>query len=161
MLACVAIATVAMVAPMMKFHITLTVDKDTNFDALRTYAWTPGWATFDPGLDGHIVAAMDRELASLGLMQRGAGQSDLLVTYGALRRTNGEVHGKAHRLTREYPEYEVGSLTVLLLEPGSRRELFRASVVMPVDMHQQQMEEQIDAIVHRVFAHYPTRAFTR
>lgn len=160
LLACAVIAAVA-VAPMAKYHITVKIDDDTNFDALRTYAWTPGWATFDPGLDRHIVAAVDRELASVGLIQRGAGQSDLLVTYGALRRTNVDVHGKADRRTGEYPEYPAGTLILLLLEPGSRRELFRARVVMPVDMDQQQMEEQIDMIVHRVFSHYPTRMFPR
>ena len=160
LLACAVIATVA-VAPMAKYHITLKVDKDTNFDALRTYAWTPGWATFDPGLDGHIVAAVDRELASVGLIQRGAGQSDVLVTYGALRRTNVDVHGKADRRSGAYPEYPAGTLIILMLEPGSRRELFRARVVMPVDMDQQQLEDQIDMIVHRVFVHYPTRSFAR
>lgn len=159
-LACVVIAVVA-AAPMAKYHITLKVDDDTNFAALRTYAWTPGWGTFDPGLDSHIVAAIDCELASLGLVQRGAGQSDVLVTYGALRRTNVDVHGKADRRSGAYPEYPVGTLIVMLLEPGSRRELFRARVVMPIDMDQQPLEEQIDMIVHRVFAHYPTRGFGR
>jgi len=54
-----------------------------------------------------------------------------------------------------------GTLVVLLLEPSSRRELFRARVEMPVDMEQAQLEGQLDMIVHRMFAHYPTRAFTR
>ncbi len=158
--ACAVIAAVA-VAPMTKYHIKVKVDSDTNFDALRTYAWTPGWATFDPGLDSHIVAAVDRELASIGLMQRGAGPSDVLVTYGALRRTNVDVHGKADRRSGAYPEYAVGTLVVMLLEPGSRRELVRARVEMPVDMEQAQIEGQIDMIVHRMFTHYPTRAFAR
>src|ERR1044071_50596 len=144
-IACAVIGAV-MAAPMAKYHITLKVDKDTNFDALRTYTWTPGWATFDPGLDGHIVSAIDRELASVGLVQRGAGQSDVLVTYGALRRTNVDVHGKADRRSGAYPEYAVGTLVVMLLEPGSRRELFRARVEMPVDMEQAQLEGQIDMI---------------
>ena len=85
----------------------------------------------------------------------------MLVTYGALRRTNVDVHGKADRRSGAYPEYAVGTLIVLLLEPSSRRELFRARVEMPVDMEQPQLEEQIDMIVHRVFTHYPTRTFSR
>src|SRR5262245_38095656 len=48
-------------------RVKVRVDKHTDFSALRTYAWTRGFASLDPELDAFIVAAIDRELASVGL----------------------------------------------------------------------------------------------
>jgi hypothetical protein len=145
------------VAPSSKYHVTVTVDKDVDFTALHTYAWAPGWSTFNSDVDAHIVAAIDRELSSLGLMRQVSGPSDVLVTYGTVRRTNVDVHAKRSGSPRVYPEYAVGTLVVVMREPGSRRELFRARAMMPVDLDMPQLAAEIDAIVARMFAHYPTR----
>jgi uncharacterized protein DUF4136 len=144
-------------APTSKFHVNVTVDKDTNFAALHTYAWTSGWIFFSQSLDEQIVAAIDRELTSLGLTKQEGQPCDVLVTYGAVLRTNVDVSAK-RRGNLVYPEYPIGTLVVLMVEPFSRRELLRARVEVPVDAEMAQLEQQIDRIVRRIFKHYPTRA---
>jgi len=146
------------VAPSSKYHVTVTADKDIDFEALHTYAWTPGWGTFNPSLDTHIVAAIDRELSSLGLTRHVSGPADVLVTYGTVQRTNVDVHAKRTGTPRVYPEYPVGTLVVVMRDPFNRRELFRARATMPVDMDTAQLGVEIDAIVAQMFAHYPTRS---
>jgi hypothetical protein len=146
-----------MAAPMPKSRITVKADKHTDFRTLRTYAWTNGWVAFDRVLDRHIVAAIDAELASLGLTKRMAEPCDVIVTYGALRRTDVDVHADRPHHSGTYPEYPVATLVVLMMQPGSRRELFRARVDVPVETDTSHLEQQIDTIVAQMFADYPTR----
>jgi hypothetical protein len=131
----------------------VTVDEEVDFRALHTYAWTPGWGTFHPSLDTHIVAAIDRELSSLGLTRQVSEPSDVLVTYGTVRRINIDVNGKRPGTPGVCPEYPVRTLVVVMMDPFSRRELFREHATMTVDLE----TAEVDAIVARMFAHYPTR----
>jgi hypothetical protein len=140
-------------------HVKVTVDKDTDFSALHTYAWTRGWASFDPGLDAHIVDAIDRELGSVGLIRRETEPVDVVVSYGTVQRSDVDVHAKRGRRSGVYPEYAVGTLVVLMREAHSRRDLLRARAKVPVDVAQ--LEAQIDTIVARIFAQYPTRVSDR
>ena len=146
-----------MAAPAPKYRITVKVDKHTDFRALHTYTWTNGWAAFDRGLDRHIVAAIDAQLASLGLVKQEAEPCDVVVTYGTLRRTDVDVRAKVPHHSGTYPEYPVATLVVLVMQPGSRQELFRARVDVPVETDTAHLEPQIDAIVAQMFADYPTR----
>ena len=144
-------------APVPKYRITVKAAKHTDFRALHTYTWTSGWVAFDHVLDRHIVAAIDTELASLGLVKRAAEPCDVIVTYGTLRRTDVDVHAERPHHSREFPEYPVSTLFVLMMEPGSRRELFRARVDVPVETDTAHLGQQIDTIVAQMFAEYPTR----
>jgi hypothetical protein len=143
-------------APTPTYHVRVTVDKHIDFAALHTYAWTPGWGVFNQDLDTHIVAAIDRELTSLGLTRLAGEPSDLLITYGTVRRTNVDVSAK-RKGKPEYPEYPVGTLVVLMRESLGHHEVFRARAELRVDIDTAQLGEQIDAIVARMFAQYPTR----
>src|SRR3954471_22735484 len=70
-----------------KYGVTVTADKDTKFAALKMYAWTAGQPSFDKNIDRQIVAAVDRELAKVGLTKQ-AQPGDVLVTYVSQRRTD-------------------------------------------------------------------------
>lgn len=144
------------VAPLPAYRITVKADKHTDFSALRTYAWSQGWGTFDPVLDAHIVAAIDRELGALGLVKQPGRAVDTHVVYGAIRRTDVDLdsHPSSDGI---YPEHAVATLVIVMLEPASRRELFRARVVVPVQASLTDVDEQIDRIIAKVFARYPTR----
>jgi hypothetical protein len=151
-----ALLGVVSAAPAPTHHVKVTVDKHTNFAALHTYAWTPGSGAFNQDLDTHIVAAIDRELRALGLTRLAGAPSDMLVTYGTVRRTNVDVSAK-RKGKPVYPEYPVGTLVVLLRESLEHREVFRARAELRVNIDTAQLGEQIDAIVARMFARYPTR----
>ena len=139
----------------------VTVDKHTDFSALHTYAWTRSLASLDPEFDAHIVEAIDRELAGVGLVRQDREPADVVVSYGTVRRNDVDVSGKRDRDSGTYPEYSTGTFVVLMREAYSRRELFRARAKVPIDVDIAQLERQIDDIVARMFAHYPTRVSDR
>jgi hypothetical protein len=143
------------------YRVKVTVDKHTDFSALHTYAWTRSWASLDPEFDAHIVEAIDRELASVGLLRQESEPADVVISYGTVRRSDVDVSAKRDRNSGMYPEYPTGTFVVLMREAYSRRELFRARAEVPIDVDIAQLEEQIDMIVTRIFAHYPTRVSDR
>ena len=142
-------------------HVKVTVDKNTDFSALHTYAWTRGLASLDPQFDAHIVEAIDRELASVGLIRQESEPADVVVSYGTVGRSDVDVSAKRDRTSGTYPEYATGTFVVLIREASSRRELFRARAKMRIDVDITQIEQQIDDIIARIFAHYPTRVSDR
>jgi hypothetical protein len=143
------------------YRVKVTVDKHTDFSALHTYAWTRGFASLDPELDAFIVAAIDRELASAGLIRQETEPADVVVSYGTVRRSDIDVSAKRDRDSGVYPEYSTGTFVVLIREAYSRRELLRARAEVPIDVDITQLEEQIDTIIARIFSHYPTRVSDR
>jgi hypothetical protein len=142
-------------------RVKVTVDKHTDFSALHTYAWTRGFASLDPDLDAFIVAAIDRELASTGLIREESEPADVVVSYGTVRRSDIDVSAKRDRNSGVYPEYSTGTFVVLIREASSRRELLRARAEVPLDVDITPLEAQIDSIITRIFAHYPTRVSDR
>ncbi len=80
---------------MPKYGVTVTADKTVDFSKFKTYTWTPGQPSADKRVDARVVAAVDRELKELGLTPATAGQSDVLVSYYSLSRTDVNVNGKA------------------------------------------------------------------
>ena len=143
------------------YRVKVTVDKNTDFSALHTYAWTRSLASLDPEFDAHIVDAIDRELAAVGLIRHDREPADVVVSYGTVRRSDVDVGGKRDRDSGTYPEISTGTFVVLIREASSRRELFRARAKVPIDVDIAQLERQIDDIVARMFAHYPTRVSDR
>jgi hypothetical protein len=143
------------------YRVKVTVDKHTDFSALHTYAWTRGFASLDPELDAFIVAAIDRELASAGLIRQETEPADVVVSYGTVRRSDIDVSAKRDRTSGVYPEYSTGTFVVLIREAYSRREVLRARAEVPIDGDTTKLEEQIDTIIARIFSHYPTRVSDR
>jgi hypothetical protein len=138
-------------------HVKVTFDKHTDFSALHTYAWTRGLASLDPQFDARIVDAIDRELASAGLIRQDREPADVVVSYDTVGRSDVDVSAKRDRNSGTYPEYASGTFVVLIREAYSRRELFRARARVPIDVDIAQVQQHIDDIIARIFAHYPTR----
>jgi uncharacterized protein DUF4136 len=146
---------------MPKYGIKVRSDKRTDFTKLRTYVSTAGWSAYDSAVDRQITSAIERELAALGLTRRESEPSDAVATYASISRTDVDVKSKQSPVTGLRREYPVGTLVVLLLEPGSRRELFRGRIDMPLEREPSKLAAQIDTSIARVFAKYPTRKSVR
>src|SRR4029077_7362158 len=121
------------------------------------YAWTSSQPSFVPAIDAEVVAAVDRELAALGLAKVCGSPSDGFFPYGSLSRTDVDVKAKPAGKSGPWPEYPVGTLVVALLDPESRRQLFRARADTPIDLEPAKLKATIDASVSQMFAKYPTR----
>ena len=79
-----------------KYGITVNIDdKKADFAAIKKYAWQRGQASFDKAIDASIVAAVDDELAKLGMVKDAPESAQVLVTYASTNRTDVDLKGKA------------------------------------------------------------------
>jgi len=141
-----------------KYGVTVKADEKTDFSKFKSYTWEHGWQAYDKGVHEQIMTSVDRELSALGLAKKASGPSDLLVTYASLRRIDVDLNAKPTTGEGTRPQYDVGSLVVLLLEPGTRKELFRARVDQPIEAADaEKVKGVVDAAVRDMFAKYPTR----
>jgi len=152
---CVLVAA-PLVAQTPKYGVTVVADKDTNFTALKSYSWEHGWQAYDKTVHNQITTAVDRELTALGFQKRESG-GDVLVTYASLRRIDVDLKSKPTEGNGGRRQYDVGTLVVLLLQPDSRKELYRARADKPIEADPAQTQGLIDGVVTEMFAKYPTR----
>ena len=138
-----------------KYTVRSRVDKHASFAALKTYVWRPGWSAFSQAIDQQLVTAIDRELAEIGLVKLESEPSDVLITYAAIQRTDVDVKADPLENSLARPEYPVGTLLVVMTQPGTRRELFWVRADVPLASQPSLIEAQIDDVVARMFAEYP------
>jgi hypothetical protein len=91
------------------------------------------------------------------LIRQETEPADVVVSYGTVRRSDIDVSAKRDRGSGMYPEYSTGTFNVLIREASSRREILRARAEVPLDVDTPALEDHLDAIIVRIFAHYPTR----
>jgi hypothetical protein len=150
-------AAAALTAQMPKYKVTATADKGTDFSRLKTYAWEPGWQAHDRTAHEQIVAAVDRELAALGFTKAPEGQSDVTVVYATVQRTDVDLKSKARTAEGQRPTFPVATLVVMIREPGTHKQLFRARVDTPIELEPERIKATIDDRVAQMFARYPKR----
>ena len=154
----VGLVAVPLSAQMPKYGVTVKADEKTDFSKFKTYTWEHGWQAYDKGVHQAILAAVDRELAAAGLTKRESGPSDLLVTYASLRRIDVDLNAKPTAGEGTRPQVDVGTLVVLLLDPGTRKEFFRARLDQPIELDDAaKVKAVVDTAVKEMFAKYPTK----
>jgi hypothetical protein len=151
-----ALCAVAPEAQMPKYGVTVTVEKNVDYASFKTYSWQRGQPALLRAVDGQIVAAIDAELAALGMSKAASGPADVLATYYSLTRTDVNLKAKPDE-KGVLPESSVGTLVFALLEPGSGRRLLRLRADKPIDTEPAKLEAAIRAVVAELFAQYPTR----
>ena len=140
-----------------KYGIKVNVDdKKADFASFKTYEWQRGQASFDKAIDASIVAAVDDELAKLGMVKGPPGSVDVLVTYASTNRTDVDLKGKADA-SGVRPKYRVGTLVVVLMNPKTRNRLLRLRVDQPIDAEPDALQATIRSAVTQMFEQYPTR----
>ena len=147
----------SLAAQMPKYGVTVKADSKTDFTKFKSYTWESGWKAYDKNVHQQILDAVDRELKALGLEKRASGPADVMMTYATVRRTDVDLKSKPTEGESGRRQYEVGSLVVLMLEPGTRKELFRARVDKPIEVDIDKVQAVIDEAVAEMFAKYPTR----
>lgn len=146
----------ALAGQMPKYGVKVTADKHVDYATFKTYSWTPGQPSADKQIDARVVAAVDRELAALGMTKATSGPGDVLVTYYSLSRTDVNLKAKPDAEGR-LPQYWVGTLVVALLDPVSQQRLLRLRIDQPIEIERAKLDASIDSAVAALFAEYPTR----
>ena len=90
------LAVVTTGAQKQRYGVTVTADRKADFGAFKSYTWdTAGYPAMDKAVHQQIVDAVDRELKGLGLEKRTSEPADVVVLYGAQRRTDTDTHADA------------------------------------------------------------------
>jgi len=139
-----------------KYGVTVTADKATDFTKFKTYVWQSGSDANDKKVHAQIVSAVDKELKALGLELKPSGPSDVIVKYASLRRIDVQADVKGNATTPRN-QLDVGTLVVMMVKPGTGKELFRGRVDKPIETDPAQLSATITSVVADIFAKYPTR----
>jgi DNA-binding PucR family transcriptional regulator len=142
--------------------VNSTFDKAVDFKTFQTYGWIAGQNAFDPAAHKAIVAAIDAEMASLGLKKVEGRAGQVTVRYLAVRSTSVDLD-KLEALERKGADpagadVTVGRLVIALEDAKSNRRLWAADSVEPVDPKAADREDTVKRVVARMFETYPTRA---
>jgi hypothetical protein len=133
-----------------------SIDRQTDFSKVKTYAWLDSHLVADADLHAHIVAAVDRELGALGMTKDVSGSSDVVVTYAAYGRTDVKVNAK--KIAKNVkPSYAVGILVVSVLAPKTMKTVLELRADTPVDTAAR--TASVDATVAAMFTLYPRRRY--
>jgi hypothetical protein len=141
---------------MPKYGVTVTAEKKVDFARFATYSWIDGQPSAIKAVDARVRAAVDRELAALGMKEMTSGSSDVLATYYSSTRTDVE-HKAKPDASGMRPQYWVGTLVVALLDPSTRQRLLRMRADKPIEIEPEKLASAIDSAVAALFEKYPTR----
>ena len=131
-----------------------SIDRQTDFSKVKTYAWLDSHLVADADLHAHIVAAVDRELGALGMTRGTSGSSDVVITYAAYGRTDVKVNAK--KIAKNVkPSYAVGILVVSVLAPKTMTPVLELRAETPVDPTAR--IASVDDTVAAMFKLYPRR----
>jgi len=137
-----------------KYRVKVTADKRTDFSKIRTYTWKDSHPSAWKEINEEVVAAVERELAAVGLTKVPDGKGDVLATYASLTRT--DVNVRAKPLSKDYrPEYPVATLAVFLLDPATLRPLLEMRADRKIEPAG--LRATIHNVVAEMFRQYPTR----
>ena len=134
--------------------VQTTADKKFDFSAVKTYSWEKGQESFDPVSHKAIVAAVDAELAALGLVKQ-ASKGDVSVRYHSVGRTGVDL--KNQKKGESAPTYEVGKVVVDLLAGQSFKRVWQATTEERLSKDTPAREAEIQRAIARIFGSYPGR----
>jgi hypothetical protein len=132
-------------------------DKKADFAAIRTYSWIQGTRALIPEAHTMIVAAVDKELAALGLKPAASG-GDVTVAYYVMTVTNVDLKAldKLDDKSAPPPTKDLGKL-VVVMRNAKREQLWSAVSREFLDSDRSKLGATIDTVTARLFATYPTR----
>jgi hypothetical protein len=146
-----AAATAAAETP--DYGVSLKVAKKAELAKVKTYSWGASHAAIDRAVDSQIVAAIERELAGLGLTKVTQGSSDALVAYHTVVRR--DVDTKKKTTTDEVPGYLVGVIGIEVRAASTKDLVFHVRIDKPIDVERSQLGPVIDEAIKAMFQRYP------
>ena len=138
-----------------KYGVTVVNQKKVDFTKFKSYSWTTGQPAADKTVDERIVAAIDAQFASIGMTKVEPGPGDVLVGYGAIRRT--DVNVQKPSATGPQTQSSVGTVYLLVLDPKDRTRLLQLRLDKPIDANPAAAGPAIDQAMAELFTKYPVK----
>jgi hypothetical protein len=138
-----------------KYGATVQVADKGELSVAKTYIWTTTHPAMIKSVDAQIRAAVDRELAAIGLTRVESGEADVEATYASVSRLDGDV--KTKTADGKVPLQPVGTIVFDLVSKATRKPVFRARVDTPINAEAAANEAIINQAIAALFEKYPTR----
>jgi len=138
-----------------KYGVTVVNQKKVDFTKFKSYSWTTGQPAADKTVDERFVAAIDAQFASIGMTKVEPGPGDVLVGYGAIRRT--DVNVQKPSATGPQTQSSVGTVYLLVLDPKDRTRLLQLRLDKPIDANPAAAGPAIDQAMAELFTKYPVK----
>jgi hypothetical protein len=150
--------------------VSVDFDKEANFTAYKTYAWTQGTSVQNPLMDQRITNGVDKQLATKGLQKVDASANpDLVVLYhGAvgtetqLNTMNTGGYGWGYRRaggmgmsTTTVDEIPVGHLTVDIGDAKTKKLLWMGNASDTLSDKPEKNEKKINNALEKMFKKFP------
>lgn len=164
----VATASLLLTASALAQDVTYDYDKDADFAAVKTYAWTAGHNLSDDLNHKRIVGAIETQLAAKGLKQAAPGETpDVLVAYHAgVRQGDFQVSGTRGGLyrpgrwgTARVEQVIVGVLAVEVIDATGNDVMWRGVATKDLDPNAspEKREKNINKAAEKLFKNYPPK----
>ena len=153
----VLMAVAVVSAQTTKYGVTVVSQKKVDFTKFKSYSWTTGQPAADKTVDARIVAAIDAQFATIGMTKVEPGPGDVLVGYGAVRRTDVNVNVQKPDPTGPQTQSAVGTVYLLVLDPKDRTRLLQLRLDKPIDANPAQAGPAIDQGIAELFTKYPVK----
>jgi len=147
------LATATAAAETPDYGVSLKVAKKAELAKVKTYSWGSSHAAIDKAVDSQIVAAIERELAGLGLTKVTQGSGDALVAYHTVVRR--DVDTKKKTAPDEVPGYLVGVISIEVRAASTKDVVFQVRIDKPLDIDRAQLAPVIDEAVKAMLERYP------
>jgi len=164
MVSVILMVALTLLAPQAKSKqgVESTAAKGKDFAAFHTYTWDKGHEAYNPEAHKLIVAAIDKEMAGLGLTRADGTAADVMIRYHSLVATVVDFKSlqKAPVKAKDGSDKtsQLGTLVVEMVDRG-RKQLWAAKTQETVETTDMSAFGQaIGPVVARLFATYPTRA---
>ena len=112
-----------------RYGATVQVADKGELAVAKTYIWTTTHPAMIKSVDAQIRAAVDRELAAIGLTRVESGEADVEATYASVSRLDGDV--KTKTADGKVPLQPVGTIVFDLVSKATRKPVYRARVDTP------------------------------
>lgn len=162
--------------------VTSYYDPEARFAGLKTYAWMPdreektGDHKMDkPLLDEYIRKAVENQLSAKGFHKQAPDMADSEINYHAALtgkmndQTLNDYYGytpsssprsvQVGRYEVPFHEYDMGSLIIDIVDPETRRLIWRGSAQHELDPNpnQEERKKKIDEAVRKILEQFPPR----
>jgi hypothetical protein len=138
-------------------------DKAVDFASFHTYTYDASHPAMLKEVDARVVAAMETELASLGLTKATTGKGDIVVTYHTVTRNDVDLSTfdntppAAGAERKAADTLKIGTLVVDVKAAASGKLAWRAKVERAFVGDKATQLKTVDEAVKMVFTVYPTR----
>jgi len=148
--------------------VNVDFDKEANFAAYKTYAWTKGTPAQNPLMDQRITDGIDKQLAAKGLQKVDASASpDLAVLYHAAVGAETQLNtmnsggwgyrwgGGMGTSTTTVEKIPVGQLTVDIGDAKTRKLLWMGNASDTLSDKPEKNENKINSALEKMFKKFP------